>query len=324
MFEFAVYEELRSVINDDKVSKSTTKTIFDQIKKETEIVEWKTKTGSKKRMGITIYDILIDNKFPDGKVNELTDSIRTKTSVWQYYHKYTLIRSSRRRKTSEIIVKRDCKVIVRAPFDKPISDIEGFIQKNAKWILKKQLQYNNETPRQIIDPTYQEDSTLPYLGKNYPLRITNHQENKENKFEFVNEEEFLVYLGMNSKASNRRIKSLYEGWLMQKARPIFEEKVKRYSIRLAVEPSKIIIKNLKSRWGSATKGNVINLNVNLLKASEDVIDYVVLHELCHLKIKEHSHRFWDLMHRFMPNYQDKIDWLKVNESGILHGHLRGD
>jgi type I restriction enzyme R subunit len=75
MFEFAVYEELRSVIKDDKVSKRTTKAIFDQIKKETEIVEWKTKTGSKKRMGITIYDILTENKFPDSKVNELTQKV---------------------------------------------------------------------------------------------------------------------------------------------------------------------------------------------------------------------------------------------------------
>jgi predicted metal-dependent hydrolase len=134
----------------------------------------------------------------------------------------------------------------------------------------------------------------------------NHQKNKENKFELVNGEEFLVSLGINSKASKRGIKVLYEDWLMQNTHPIFEEKVKQYSTQLAVEPSQVIIKNLKSRWGSATKGNVINLNVNLLKVSEDVIGYVILHELCHLKIKEHSHHFWDLMHRFMPNYQDKI------------------
>jgi hypothetical protein len=87
---------------------------------------------------------------------------------------------------------------------------------------KKQLEYKNEPPRQIIAPTYQEDSTLPYLGKNYPLKIMNHQKDKENKFEFVNEEEFLVSLDINSKASKRR-KDLYEQWLMQTARPIFEE-----------------------------------------------------------------------------------------------------
>jgi predicted metal-dependent hydrolase len=139
----------------------------------------------------------------------------------------------------------------------------------------------------------------------------------ENKFELIDEEEFLVSLHVNSKSSKRKIKALYEEWLMQKARSIFEEKVEHYSTQLAVEPSQIIIKNLKSRWGSATKGNTINLNVNLLKASEDVIDYIVLHEISHLKIKEHSHHFWDLIHRFMPNYKNRINWLKVNGGNLM-------
>jgi type I restriction enzyme, R subunit len=68
MFEFAVYEELRSIIKDNAVSKSTAKTIFDQIKKETEIVGWKSKISSKKKMSIITYDILTDNNVPDGKV----------------------------------------------------------------------------------------------------------------------------------------------------------------------------------------------------------------------------------------------------------------
>jgi len=50
----------------------------------------------------------------------------------------------------------------------------------------------------------------------------------------------------------------------------------------------------------------------MLKAPNDIIDYMTLHELCHLRIKGHSHRFWDLVHKFMPNYQEKIDWLRVN------------
>jgi predicted metal-dependent hydrolase len=58
-------------------------------------------------------------------------------------------------------------------------------------------------------------------------------------------------------------------------------------------------------------------NVNLLKAPADIIDYAVLHELCHFKIKQHSHRFWNLMHKFMPRYQEKINWLKVNGNSLI-------
>jgi predicted metal-dependent hydrolase len=71
------------------------------------------------------------------------------------------------------------------------------------------------------------------------------------------------------------------------------------------------------KQGSLTRMGIINLNLNLIKAPEDVIDYIILHELCHLKIKEHSHHYWDLVHRFMPNYQEKVEWLKSNGDNLM-------
>lgn len=84
-----------------------------------------------------------------------------------------------------------------------------------------------------------------------------------------------------------------------------------------MEVKQIIIKSLRNRWGSLTSNGNINLNFNLLKAPEDVIDYIVLHELCHLKIKEHSHHYWNLVYKFMPNYHEKIEWLRVNGGSLL-------
>lgn len=79
---------------------------------------------------------------------------------------------------------------------------------------------------------------------------------------------------------------------------------------------KFKLKKLRSRWGSTTIDGAVHLSIDLLKAPNDIINYMILHELCHLRIKGHSHRFWDLIHKFMPNYQDKIDWLKVNGSSL--------
>lgn len=62
---------------------------------------------------------------------------------------------------------------------------------------------------------------------------------------------------------------------------------------------------------------MIHLSVDLLKAPNDVIDYMILHELCQLRIKGHSHRFWDLVHMFIPDYQDKIDWLSANRNNLI-------
>src|SRR6476620_11993157 len=88
-----------------------------------------------------------------------------------------------------------------------------------------------------------------------------------------------------------KIRSLYNDWLVSQANQLFKEKVRLYSKIIYVIPNQIIIKDLKNRWGSVTKNNTINLNVNLMKASEDIIDYIIIHELCHLKIKGHNYLF---------------------------------
>ena len=99
---------------------------------------------------------------------------------------------------------------------------------------------------------------------------------------------------------------------MEKSSQIFSRHLNKISKKLKLKPRKIIIKNLKDRWGSATSDDTINLNMNLIKAPRSVIDYVILHELCHLKIKGHSYKFWQMVRRYMPNYDEQKRWLELN------------
>ena len=116
---------------------------------------------------------------------------------------------------------------------------------------------------------------------------------------------------------HNRIKSLYEVWLYHHATEIFEEKIKYLDSIVEVSPKKIIIKKLKNRWGSATKGGTINLNFNLIKAPDNVIDYIIIHELCHLIIKKHSHHFWNLLKKYVADYKTKIEWLEINGKHLI-------
>ena len=95
------------------------------------------------------------------------------------------------------------------------------------------------------------------------------------------------------------------------------KQVNSYAIKVGITPSKVNIKKMRTRWGSASKNNVINLNEHLLKAPKGAIDYVILHEICHLKIRNHSHRFWELVQKFMPNYEENRKWLEVNSTRIV-------
>ena len=74
---------------------------------------------------------------------------------------------------------------------------------------------------------------------------------------------------------------------------------------------------MKNRWGSLTKNKKIVLNINLLKTPEEIIDYIIIHELCHLKIQGHSHNFWNFLHKFVPDYQNRIDWLQRNSESLF-------
>lgn len=95
------------------------------------------------------------------------------------------------------------------------------------------------------------------------------------------------------------------------------KQVNSYAAKVGITPSKVNIKKMRTRWGSASKNNVINLNEHLLKAPKGAIDYVILHEICHLKIRNHSHRFWELVQKFMPNYEENRKWLEANSARIV-------
>jgi predicted metal-dependent hydrolase len=215
-------------------------------------------------------------------------------------------------------------ITIRASYEKSTPEVEMMLGDKIRWIINKQKEYEYRH-KDIIKPTFLPDSTLPYLGKNYPIKlVTNTPNNKTKTFDVIIDNSFfLVVLDThenekkNKEKTSNIIKGLYTKWLEEQAKKILKEKITKYSKTIQVTPSKFIIKNLRNRWGSITQNDTINLNVNLLKAPEDVIDYIIIHELCHIKIKGHSQKFWQFLNRFITKYQDKIEWLSRNGENLL-------
>jgi len=218
---------------------------------------------------------------------------------------YTVVKSNRR-KTSQITVDKD-SVVVRTPVSKRMAEIKEIVDGKKQWIFRKQLQFQKRSSV-VQKPTFIPGSKLSYLGRNITLKIL-----KNRKTETVTLKKDTITISIKSKRiSKNTIKKLYQKWLMKKATRLFETKVAKLSKKVKLKPSKINIKDLKNRWGSATSDNTINLNMNLIKAPSSVIDYVILHELCHLKIKGHSDKFWSMVKKYMPNYEDQRRWLEIN------------
>jgi predicted metal-dependent hydrolase len=217
---------------------------------------------------------------------------------------YDLIQSNRR-KTSQITINSD-GVTVRVPDTKNISDAKEMVKQRAQWIYKKQLQFNSQKVT-----TFSKNSKLSYKGKEYTIKII--PQSKE-KIKLVgNIIEFHI---PQKRHTTSQIKLMYNYWIFSKAEIILPKIVQQISNQTKINYSKINIKSLKDRWGSATPTGEINLNSHILKAPKKVMEYVILHELCHIKIKEHSHRFWNLVSKHSPKYQDHTKWLEVNGVSI--------
>jgi predicted metal-dependent hydrolase len=220
---------------------------------------------------------------------------------------YDIIKSGRI-KTSQITIDKN-GVVVRIPYTKSIQETKLMVLQKAQWIFKKKLHYKNQVP-QIPQITFKKYSTIPFKGKNYPFEVISGGNVGVKLVQNI-----IQFYITQKRHTIPQLQQMYQDWLIKKAESYLGKIIaKHYSI--AGKPTCITIKSLKGRWGSTTKTGEIILNVNLMKAPVPVIEYVIIHELCHLKIKEHNQKFWNLISKHSPKYQDYTKWLEVNGISI--------
>lgn len=203
------------------------------------------------------------------------------------------------RKTMEIAVHPDSTVIVKVPMDSDISLIEKKLHKRARWIFK-QLNYFRQFTPKTPDRCYVSGETHLYLGKQYRLKISCDQKNSvkltKGFFQVICREEPTPEIA----------KKLMRGWYLQKANKHFNESLNRcwpkFNAFGFTQP-KISIKRMQKRWGSLSDKGTITLNTNLIRAPKECIDYVVTHELCHLKYHDHSPDFYMLLDSIIPGWE---------------------
>ena len=200
------------------------------------------------------------------------------------------------RKSLGITVTPDLDVLVKAPINISVEKVKEKLRVKAPWIIKQQsffLSFHPKTPvRKFIA-----GETHLYLGRQYRLKI------------LLDEKESVKLRGkfIEVTASNKsRTKHLMNEWYLKNARLKFHtiaksiiEKFKKHKI----EPSSIVLRDMPTRWGSCTPKGKIILNPELIKAPRGCIEYVIVHELCHLVHHDHTQRFIDLQTKEMPNWE---------------------
>lgn len=205
------------------------------------------------------------------------------------------------RKTLCITIRRG-EVCVRAPLRLPLAQILRFVDQKAPWInnvLERQQQMPSAVPRTFVD-----GETFLLLGRTLTLRV---EEGKKPAV-VVDGDDLVLTMGAGGN-TDQRIKALSD-WYRQSAREYFIERCAYFGEQLGLRPQGIKIRIYKSRWGSCNHRGELQFNWLLLMAPPEVVDYVVVHELCHLRHFNHSPEFWQLVMSILPNYQQQRQWLK--------------
>ena len=222
---------------------------------------------------------------------------------------YSVVRS-KRRVTNTTISVGPKGVIVHAPFWMPAWVIKNFVEEKRNWIedqLKKHPQRSKEAK------IYQDGDSIYFLGNKLLIKVTETEIPVRTKI-FLEAETLLVVISMHITGSRRaeEIKKSLSHWFLEKGIEEITQKVNHYSDRLGVTYSRITLKNVSSIWGSCSSKNNLNFNRHLIMAPHEVIDYVVIHEVCHLVHRDHSSRFWALVRSLDPDYKDHRRWLRDN------------
>ena len=214
---------------------------------------------------------------------------------------------TKRKKTMQIFIESD-DVEVRAPHSMNLPEIKKILETKTSWIFNKQLLLKERRPQIKI-----KKNSFLYLGKSVPYVIKTNQKTESITYK---KNQFLIQTKSKS-LGVRKIQKLYFEFLESKYSTFIKRKFDLYYKKLQVKPKGYKIKNLESKWGSATVLGMITLNIHLLKTPQKMIDYVILHELAHLRIKGHGLDYWIFLSKFMPDYEKRKQWLEANQLEIM-------
>lgn len=215
---------------------------------------------------------------------------------------HTLVRS--RRKTLALEITPEALLVVRAPVWVSRETIGNFVRSKHAWIAAHQRRAL-EMIRSRVSHAYAAGEEFLYLGEKRSLVIT---ENREGALE-LDGNQFLF-----SRTAADRAGKIFQSWYCRQAREVIGERVGHYARLHGLKVKKLRISGAAGRWGSCSSRGTLSFNWRLVMAPVRVIDYVVIHELMHLREPNHSARFWEQVGRVCPDYRREKEWLCHNRA----------
>lgn len=211
--------------------------------------------------------------------------------------KYNVIFSKRR--SISIILSPDKGITVRAPYRTSLKTIDSFVRHKSGWINKHLSNYQGLT-RMNHNKRYTDGELHMFLGKEKILKIT------ESARPCVSQDDDIIEVSLSEPENREKIRALLERWYILEALEILSRKLHEIMTRYSdynFSPSGLVVRPLRSRWGSCTSKGKITLNSGLVKLDNIFSDYVIIHELCHLRYHNHGEEYYRLLGELVPDYK---------------------
>lgn len=219
------------------------------------------------------------------------------------------IKSKKRKKTISLSIAREGSIIVRAPENISEEQIQSFVRSKQRWI-KSRLAQRTAMASAMKPKEFNEGEDFLYLGQNHKLKITTDD----------NSEGLLFYDGQFILSHRKResARELFKSWYGNESRNHLTQRIRFYSRLMEFYPSAVKITGAQKRWGSCSPQNSLNFPLRIVMLPLEIIDYIVVHELAHIKEKNHSKRFWQIVAGILPDYKKRNNWLRQNDLSFCY------
>jgi hypothetical protein len=222
---------------------------------------------------------------------------------------YEVVRS--RRSTADIVVERNGKIVVRAPAALPDERIEDIIEAKRYWIYKTLAEWRDLNATRVLREFRNGEGFL-YLGRSYRLLLVATQEQPVD----LKDGRFCLRRDVVDRGDVEAAQAAFRDYYVLRGQQRIAQRVNYYSPKAGVQPKGLDVRDLGYRWASCSARGKIAFHWKCMMAPPKIIDYIVVHELCHMHRGDHTAAFWNEVDKILPDYEERKEWLRKNGAGL--------
>ena len=217
---------------------------------------------------------------------------------------YQLLPGSQR-KTTDIVIERDGVVTVRPPANYTPEQVDAVVESKRMWIYRNLAEWKDLNASAVVRE-WVNGETFLYLGRSYRLSLVSNQEGDL----MLKDGRFCLSRSVVEEGGAEAARLAFETYFSERGLQRFSERVAYYAQKAGVTVASIKVKEMGYRWASCGKNGVLNFHWKCMMAPPKIIDYIVVHELCHVHHRSHSDAFWNEVDKVLPDYRERKEWLR--------------